>query len=140
MSRINRPLRLWHALLATVAVFAIGVAGTAIAVGGKNASSAVSAKAKRLGRSHGYVYLSKTGDQVPSGETDYQQIKCPRHSVVTGGGVYISGSSLDAHVNTTFPLDSGDRGATPEDGWAGHIGNDTGTPKEETVYAICKKF
>jgi hypothetical protein len=139
MSRLNRPLRLWHALLATVAVFAIGVAGTAIAVGGKKAPSAGSAKVN-LGSSHGYVYVSKTGDQFSAGETNFEEVKCPKHSVVTGGGVYISGSSLEAHVNTSYPQDIGDGNDTPEDGWGGHVANNAGNPKDETAYAVCKKF
>ncbi len=35
MSKLKRPLRLWHGLLAIVAALAVGAAGTAIAGGGK---------------------------------------------------------------------------------------------------------
>ena len=34
MSKLKRPLRLWHGLLAIVAALAVGAAGTAIAGGG----------------------------------------------------------------------------------------------------------
>jgi hypothetical protein len=53
--------------------------------------------------------------------------------------VYISGASIEAHVNTSYPQDFGDTNHTPEDGWGGHVGNDTGSPKTETAYAVCRK-
>ena len=41
MSKLKRPLRLWHGLLAVVAALAVGVAGTAIAGGGNDGSARI---------------------------------------------------------------------------------------------------
>ena len=39
MSKMKRPLRLWHGVLAMVAALAVGAAGTAIAGGGNGGPS-----------------------------------------------------------------------------------------------------
>jgi hypothetical protein len=68
------------------------------------------------------------------------QVLCPRGTNVTGGGVTTSGSGPDFEVAGTLPVDDGDRGSKPDDGWKGRTTNSSATDAQMTVFAICAHF
>jgi hypothetical protein len=59
------------------------------------------------------------------------QVKCPAGTVVYGGGVEIVASTLNANVNSSYPLNR----AT----WAAWVNNGSLSDTALTVYAICAK-
>lgn len=67
-----------------------------------------------------------------------QKAKCPKKTTVTGGGVYITGTSVDIEVASTAPYDGLDKDKTPDDGWMAE-GNADGSQRTMTVYAVCAK-
>jgi hypothetical protein len=67
-------------------------------------------------------------------------VQCPRGTRVTGGGVDTSGNDKDLEVVSSFPRDGGDRGSRPDNGWFGRASNDSGSPEEMTVYAVCTRL
>jgi hypothetical protein len=58
---------------------------------------------------------------------------------VVGGGVYANTSTDATFINTTMPVDAGDAGAAPDDGWRAfqHLFNGTGVSM--VVHAKCRK-
>ena len=64
-------------------------------------------------------------------------VECPKDKSVVGGGPSLSGPASQAHVARTAPLDSGDKGKVPDDGWEITVGNPSGTEMDVVVYAAC---
>jgi hypothetical protein len=108
------------------------------AVNSSDSASTVGAEAI-CGRSVNPKYRSGT-IPLPTGAVAGRQALCPAKTDATGGGVLSSGSHKDIEVVSTFPLDDGDRGAKPDDGWFGRASNDSGSAQEMTVFAICAKL
>ena len=63
--------------------------------------------------------------------------KCPAGTRVTGGGGFISGTTLQAHIVASKPIDLRDGDKAPDDGWKVFARNNTGADKTLTVHAIC---
>jgi hypothetical protein len=64
---------------------------------------------------------------------------CPRGAQVTSGGVRITGTDSDLEVAQSAPIDSGDRGSVPDNGWRGAANNQsTGQPQRMQTFAVCK--
>jgi len=132
---LNKPLRVWHALVAMVAVLALGVTGTAIAVHGKN--DAAPAKTTSTAGPFKYVVTSEHTNHATT--QDNAEAHCPNNYHVLGGGVSNSGPYNTEHVNDTHPTDDGDNGSAPDDNWLVHLDNISGGDQTFQVYAICGK-
>ena len=65
--------------------------------------------------------------------------RCPKRTHVLGGGERSAGGYGSIVLNQTFPLDSGDRGTQPDDGWKVRVGNQKSTKATVKVNAICGK-
>ncbi len=91
------------------------------------------------GRSVNPKYRSAT-IALPTGGGAGKTVRCPAKTHVTGGGVFTTGNDKDLEVASTFPMDSGDRGVKPDDGWIGRATNDSGTDQVMTVFAVCAKL
>ena len=63
---------------------------------------------------------------------------CPGRSHVTGGGVELRFPTL-GDVFASFPIDDGDKGKTPDDGWRAGIQSTGMVQQTERIYAICRK-
>ena len=121
MSKLKRPLRLWHGLLAIVAALAVGAAGTAIAGGGNGGAEQESDDGRVWGRGffqvgkHHYGFKRRN---TPRGQQpDGLRLKCPRGTkVIAGGGGGFSNEANEQNVNFSGPFDSRDRGAQAR-GW-----------------------
>ena len=110
MSKLKRPLRLWHGLLAIVAA--------------------------QVGK-HYYGFKQRN---TPGGDSQTRlRLRCPRGTkVIAGGGGGFSTEPNEQNVNFTGPFDSGDRGRKPEDGWWMFVNNDNAEGGEGMeVSAIC---
>lgn len=65
---------------------------------------------------------------------------CPARTQVTGGGVDVFGFNNGFEVESSVPIDSGDAGAKPDDGWLGTANNDnSGQAANTRTFAICRK-
>lgn len=82
------------------------------------------------------TYVSKTVD-VDAGEAVTVRAKCPKGSVVAGGGAYITGATADGHVVATRPYDSADKGKVPEDGWEAGLQNTGASVLSASSHAVC---
>jgi hypothetical protein len=81
------------------------------------------------------VYRSASR-QLDPGEALTLRARC-NAGHVTGGGAYVSGLADDAHMAVSRPIDGGDRGRVPDDGWEATVSNDSAAPETATVHAIC---
>jgi hypothetical protein len=143
MSKLKRPLRLWHGLLAIAAALAIGAGGTAIAGDhgkGKNLTTAglpAGGVFRDAGKYHYGVKVKGTHDG--DSQTDVK-LKCPRGTrVIGGGGGGSSGDPTEQSINFSGPFDTRDRGRVPDDGWIMYM-NNQGLEGNEAivVQAICR--
>jgi hypothetical protein len=75
--------------------------------------------------------------KLPAGSSKAIPTRCPAGSSAVGGGVYISGTSLDLVVSTSKPWDSGDRDSKPNDGWFGRANNGSGSNEAMETWAVC---
>ena len=143
MSKLKRPLKLWHGLLAIVAALAIGAAGTAIAGGGNGGPSKGLTTAGVGGSGFfqvGHHYYGFKSRSTPLGDSQRAlRLSCPRGTkVIAGGGGGYSNEPNEQNVNFTGPFDSGDRGRKPEDGWWMFVNTQDGEGGEGMeVSAIC---
>jgi hypothetical protein len=85
-----------------------------------------------------YSYVT-TSRPAASGVQTANVARCPDGTVVLGGGVHTSGTSLADEVATTAPFDGRDGDRRPDDGWIGEV-NTGGAPATMTTYAICAPF
>ncbi len=74
--------------------------------------------------------------QVASGDQRTLRARC-NGGHVTGGGVSVTGPADEAHIAVSRPIDGGDRGRVPDDGWQATVFNDGSVTKTATVRAIC---
>ncbi len=89
-------------------------------------------------RSLGKVrHVSKTVTGVGSGTTRSVVARCRAGEHVAGGGGRITGSIAEAHLAATYPIDNGDRGKAPDDGWKVVARNSSGGDKKVTAVALC---
>jgi hypothetical protein len=66
-----------------------------------------------------------------------QRVRCPAGTHVTGGGGFLSGSTEEARLLATKPIDLRDKDRAPDDGWQAWGANSDGATKNLTVHAIC---
>jgi hypothetical protein len=109
------------AVAATVAAVA-GIAGTA------PAETTIAGKFRYVQRTFTVPGLSQSAQQVA---------RCPGRTHVYGGGTTNQQSFGGGVVTASYPVDLGDRGRVPDDGWAVRYDNYRPTPASAVVTAIC---
>jgi len=130
----NKPLRVWHALVALVVVLAFAGTGTAIAV---KKDGQPPAKITTTAGKYKYVE-TRTKDNIHRHQNS-AEAKCPQRYHVLGGGVLNSGPFHTEQVNASFPVDGGDANTTPDDGWIVRLDNISGTTHGFEVFAVCAR-
>ncbi len=85
-------------------------------------------------RSGGYAYVEKT-QTLRAGERKALAAPCPGATRVLSGGGYNTGVLDSAVMSHSFPLDTGDRGRKPDEGW--RVLWTTKSRVEITTHAIC---
>ncbi len=101
---------------------------------GGNGGMEVYAVCRSLGKVR---HVSKTATGVASGTTKSVVARCRPNEHVAGGGGRITGSMTEAHLAATYPVDNGDRGTLPDDGWKVVARNSSGAAKKVTAVALC---
>lgn len=81
------------------------------------------------GAPKGYIVVNSGALTAANGTQTFGSAACPAKTVVYGGGVIITSSSLAANVNTSWPDGDTD--------WAADVNNASGAATTFTVYAIC---
>src|SRR5262245_50995867 len=85
MSRLDRPLKVWHGLLAVGMALLLSACATAIATSARSGASAAHTEKTSLGTDHGYTYV-RQGFTNFANSVDQGVVSCGRRSVVVGGG------------------------------------------------------
>lgn len=78
------------------------------------ASAAAPANAAKHSLTHGHSELKK----LPAGK--------------------IVGANTATGIHSSYPVDDGDRGHKPDDGWLTHVNNNAGVPLDFTTFAVCR--
>lgn len=85
-------------------------------------------------RSGGYAYVEKT-QTLRAGERKALAAPCPGGTRVLSGGGYNTGVLDSAVMRHSYPLDTGDRGRKPDEGW--RVLWTTKSRVDITTHAIC---
>jgi hypothetical protein len=83
-------------------------------------------------------YVRARRRMVPTGTARNKTAACANSQQVVGGGVKVSGAIAQARLLESVPVDDGDAGVVPDDGWRGAVFNAGGPAKRLSVYAICR--
>jgi hypothetical protein len=116
---LNRPLKIWQALLLAGVLMAV-----ALAVTGAH------------GQGSPRVEIVGNSVTVPAHSVAFGRVKCDRPNLALGGGVSVQDASLQ-DVRSTYPWDDSDDNPRPDDGWAGQIHNDGNEELSATIFAAC---
>ena len=114
---------------ARVAVAAIAVICTSIGLTGAAPAETTSAGKFR--------YVQRSFSVGPTSQSTRQVARCPRGTHVYGGGMDAAQSFERGAVNSSFPVDLGDRGTVPDDGWAVYYDNYMQRRDDAKVTAVC---
>ena len=121
--------RLGHRLTgATLSAAAVGIC---LAIAG---SSVAAGSVDTVGKLR---YVRHAFQTKPSQEYLTVKAKCPRGTHVTGGGEVNDGGFGELNIVHTYPVDRGDPGSSPDDGWAVLLHNQGSHSGK--VHAICTK-
>ena len=84
-----------------------------------------------------FRYVQRSFDTPPRSQSKRQVARCPRGTHVYGGGTSAAQTFGEGVVNASYPIDLGDRGAVPDDGWAVSYDNYLDAPEDSIVTAVC---
>lgn len=76
---------------------------------------------------------------VEAGGAAAVKVSCPAGTQVSGGG-FIEADAFQSYLNSSYPIDGGDRGSRPDDGWKVRVRNSTAGSGKATVEARCVQF
>lgn len=107
------------------------LACTAIALAVVGAADHASASVTSDG---GYKYVAKKSLDVTGYHPDLEA-KCPKHTHVLGGGLSTSALVMELRTHHSAPLDTGDPGKVPDDGW--RVALESFEPNSVFVWAVC---
>jgi hypothetical protein len=74
---------------------------------------------------------------VKSHDSASSTANCPDGTHVSGGGARMSGPGEQVYLAGSYPIDDGDSGSTPDDGWKASGFNKSAKRRTLTAYAIC---
>ena len=139
MSKLKRPVRVWHGVLAIVAALAVGAAGTAIAGGGQSKSLGTAGFGPGGFLDSGKYHYGAKARGTPLGDSQENvRLKCPRGTrLIAGGGGGLSNDPTEQDVNYSAPFDSRDRGRVPEDGWIVFVNSEGSDGEGIAVEVVC---
>jgi hypothetical protein len=122
---LTRPLPAWSVVPLVLGTTLVGIVASA---GGD-----------LIGQSHGVRYVVETGPGVNADSIGGVTAKCPRRTVVVGGGFAENGTTIDMRMVSSKPVDRGDGDSAPDDGWAVEMYNEPGASSTNfpNAYAVC---
>lgn len=77
---------------------------------------------------------------VEAGGAAAVKVSCPAGTQVSGGGGFIEADEFQSYLNSSYPIDGGDRGSRPDDGWKVRVRNSPAGSGKATVEARCVQF
>jgi hypothetical protein len=77
--------------------------------------------------------------KVKAGKTGAMKVSCPDGRHIAGGGGLIQAPPGQARLNSSYPIDDGDDGKRPDDGWKLRALNADDERRFMTVVAVCQK-
>lgn len=86
-----------------------------------------------------FTYKGSRLAELEAVGTKSAKAACPGSKHVVGGGAYLSGTILDSFINSTYPVDSKDKGKAPDDGWKVRIRHTDPGSVDFRAFAICQK-
>ena len=113
-------------------VAAVSVAATVAAVAG--IAGTAPAETTSAGK---FRYVQRTFSVPADSQSKLQVARCPRRTHVYGGGTTNQHSFGGGIITASYPVDLGDRGGVPDDGWAVRYDNYAPTPVSAVVTAVC---
>jgi hypothetical protein len=124
---LTRPLPAWSAVL--------------LVTGGALVGVVTSAGGDQIGKSHGVHYVVETGQGVNPDSVGEVVAKCPKRTVVVGGGFHENGTSIHMRMVSSQPVDRGDPNNAPDDGWSVKLFNESGGANTNfaNAYAVCEE-
>jgi hypothetical protein len=134
---LNRPIRIWHAILAVAAIAALVIAGSAIAGGSGGDNDRIAPQADRPAlKSGGYRYVGKVVNNAAGTQSTIIQ-ECPRGTIpIAGGGGGISETPGEQQLVYSNLADGPDANKKP-DSWLVAVDNQSSTDLNASVEAIC---
>ncbi len=134
MAVLNRPIRVWHAILALAAIGVIVVAGSALAGGSGGGDRALPAKAAFKGSP--FHYVGQVATNAGHSQTVLTQ-PCPKGTIpIAGGGGGASETQGDQALVYSNLADGPDSNSKP-DSWLVAVDNQSNTDLQASVEAIC---
>jgi hypothetical protein len=135
---LNRPIRVWHAILGIAVIGAVVVAGSAIA-GGSGAAidrMAVDAGKATSFKGTGYHYVGKVANNPAGAQTTIVQ-ECPRGTIpIAGGGGGVS--EIQGEQSLVYSnLADGPDANTKLDSWLVAVDNHSEADLQASVEAVC---
>jgi hypothetical protein len=127
---LNKPLKLWHALLALAAVATLGASGTAIAISTRAPIPPLSTFS-----SGGYKYVISSFKDNPPGTQTAQKVQCPKKTFAVGGGVSDNGGFNEQHVNASQPW--APHQTLTGRGWIAYVDNVGSVDRHILTWAVC---
>lgn len=82
-------------------------------------------------------YKTATAKKLKSNHASNQKLSCPKGEHAVSGGSKVSGPGDGAHLEGSYPFDSGDKGKVPDDGFKLSTFNDHGSKKNVRSTLIC---
>lgn len=82
-------------------------------------------------------FRKKVGETTSAPDSLALKVSCKKDEHVSGGGVFITGPTDEAFINSSYPIDSHDKGKSPDDGWRVRVHDTAGAGKTVNAYAIC---
>jgi hypothetical protein len=74
---------------------------------------------------------------VNPGAQNLARVFCPSGSHVVGGASHTKPHSTDSEIADAFPVDNGDHGSTPDNGWEVDANNEGSAPLKLRSIALC---
>jgi hypothetical protein len=134
MAALNRPIRVWHAILTLAAIGLAALGGSALAGGNGGDRGALSAKVASKATSDHYV--GKVADNAAGTQTTIVQA-CPRGTIpIAGGGGGASETPGEQSLVYSNLADGPDANNKP-DSWLVAVDNHSSATLQASVEAIC---
>ena len=139
VATLNRPIRLWHALVAITAIGVVAVAGSAIAGGSARHIDRLAVQADGTtfkGGGNTYRYVGKSITNTAGTQSTIIQA-CPKGTIpIAGGGGGISETPGEQALVYSNLADGPDSNSKP-DSWLVAVDNLSTTDLQASVEAIC---
>ena len=75
--------------------------------------------------------------KIPANSAGFKTAKCPAKAHVTGGGALMNGGPIPSLLDSSYPIDGGDKDKVPDDGWTALGNNEQLSSQKLSVFAIC---